>query len=161
MRLLLFCSVFFIVSVKCKFLMIKTESDLEKLVDSGVNDDVVKEMDHGQAVGSDYQDRDPIIEYWIHLHNKLERKCDKLEDLKKGKASLKDETKFCKAWKKNVWYDNFPLYLLPNLISTVFSPGYKQLNQRKFRIICSKINFLILKPITSWNDNLVPYPYMK
>ena len=82
-------------------------------------------------------------------------------DLKKGKASLKDEKMFCKAWKKNVWYDNFPLYLLPNLISTVFSPGYKQLNQRKFRIICAKIKFLILKPITSWNDNLVPYPYMK
>ena len=95
MRVLLFCSVFFIVSVKCKFLMIKTESDPKKQVDSGVNDYVVKEMDHGQAVGSDYQDRDPIIEYWIHLHNKLERKCDKLEDLKKGKASLKDEKMFC------------------------------------------------------------------
>ena len=104
MRLLLFCSVFFIVSVKCKFLMIKTESDPKEQVDSVV--DVINEMDHGQPVGSDYQDRDPIIEYWIHLHNKLERKCDKLEGLKKGKASLKDEKRFCKAWKKNVWYDD-------------------------------------------------------
>ena len=142
--------------------MIKTESEPKEQMDSRVNDDVVNEMDDGQAVGSDYQDRDPLLDYWIHLHNKLKRKCDKQEDLKSGKASLKDEKKFCKAWKKKVWYVNFPFDLLLNLMNNVFSPGYKQLfNQTKFRIICSKVSFLILKPITSWNNNLVPYPYMK
>ena len=91
--------------------MIKTESEPKEQMYSRVNDDVVNEMDDGQAVGSDYQDRDPLLDYWIHLHNKLKRKCDKQEDLKRGKVSLKDEKKFCKAWKKKVWYVNFPFYL--------------------------------------------------
>ena len=120
MRLLLFGSVFFVVSIKCKFLMIKTESEPKEQMYSRVNDDVVNEMDDGQAVGSDYQDSDPLLDYWIHLHNKLKRKCDKQEDLKSGKASLKDEKKFCKAWKKKVWYVNFPFYLLLNLMNNVF-----------------------------------------
>ena len=86
--------------------MIKTESELKEQKDSGVNDNVVNEIDDGQAVGSDYQDRDPILGYWIYLHNKLKRKCDKLEDLKNGKASLRDEKKFCTVWKKKIWYVN-------------------------------------------------------
>ena len=103
MRLLLFCSIFFFVSVKCKFLMIQTGSDQREEVDSGVND-VSNDNQERNVVGSDYQDRDPVVEYWLHLHNKLERKCDKLEGLEKRKASLKENQKFCKAWKNKVWY---------------------------------------------------------
>ena len=71
MRLLLFCFVFFVVSIKSKFLMIKTESEPKEQMDSRVNDDVVNEMDYGQAVGSDYQDRDPILDFWIHNNQQI------------------------------------------------------------------------------------------
>ena len=69
-------------------------------MDSGVND----ANQDDAVVGSDYQDRDPITEYWTHLRNKLERKCDSLEDLTKGKDSLRENKKYCKAWKYKVWY---------------------------------------------------------
>ena len=52
-------------------LMIKTESEPKEQMDSRVNDDVVNEMDYGQAVGSDYQDRDPILDFWIHNNQQI------------------------------------------------------------------------------------------
>ena len=51
--------------------MIKTESEPKEQMDSRVNDDVVNEMDYGQAVGSDYQDRDPILDFWIHNNQQI------------------------------------------------------------------------------------------
>ena len=51
--------------------MIKTESEPKEQMDSRVNDDVVNAMDYGQAVGSDYQDRDPILDFWIHNNQQI------------------------------------------------------------------------------------------
>lgn len=81
--------------------MIQTGSnERREQVDRGVND---ANQDNA-VVGSDYQDGDPITEYWTHLHNKLDRICDRLEGLEKRKDSLREHQKYCKAWKYKVWY---------------------------------------------------------
>ena len=107
--------------------MIQTGSDQREEVDSGVND-VSNDNLERNVVGSDYQDRDPVVEYWIHLHNKLERKCDKLEGLEKRKASLKENQKFCKAWKNKVWYYQVKVLMALSqqtcFITTQYNPFY-------------------------------------
>ena len=81
--------------------MIQTGSnERREQADSDVND----ANQDDAVIGSDYQDRDPITEYWTSLHNKLERICDKLEGVEKRKDSIRGNQKFCKAWKNKVWY---------------------------------------------------------
>ena len=113
--------------------MIQTGSDQREEVDSGVND-VSNDNQERNVVGSDYQDRDPVVEYWLHLHNKLERKCDKLEGLEKRKASLRENQKFCKAWKNKVWYYQVkvPIALSQqaHFITTQYKPFYNYTGTR-------------------------------